>query len=328
MSGQSVDGLSDLMPPKSATAESLWDDAGVDALLARLPLRAKPLISTLYGDSILPLGGGAWLSSVIALMEPMGLSERVVRTAVFRLRRDGWLNAERRGRRSFYTLTAEAQRHFRAAEARIYAGPQDTWDGIWSIAVLTGAGDDEKRGALHRRLIDSGYGALGAGTYAMPLRDADPLPGLLRETGMQQHVLGLRAEAQDGALPDSIGALVAQVWPLDDLATRYGDFVDTFMPIHETIAGAVAAGEADDPCTCFVLRTLLIDAYRRILLKDPGLPRAVLPADWPGLAAAQLTGKLYRLIAVPAQDYVKDVLSADGLRSRALRSDFHRRFAA
>ena len=39
------------------------------------PLRAGSLIITLYGDAIVPRGGTVWLGSLMALLEPIGISE-------------------------------------------------------------------------------------------------------------------------------------------------------------------------------------------------------------------------------------------------------------
>ena len=41
-------------------------------------------------------------------------------------------------------------------------------------------------------------------------------------------------------------------------------------------------------------RILLIHHYRRVVLRDPLLPAALLPADWPGRAARTLCGEIYR----------------------------------
>ncbi|MDN5872183.1 MAG: phenylacetic acid degradation operon negative regulatory protein PaaX, partial [Nitrococcus sp.] len=49
------------------------------------PVRAGSLIITVYGDAIAPRGGTVWLGSLIALLTPLGLNQRLVRTSVFRL---------------------------------------------------------------------------------------------------------------------------------------------------------------------------------------------------------------------------------------------------
>jgi len=65
---------------------------------------------------------------------------------------------------------------------------------------------------------------------------------------------------------------------------------------------------AADSQTCFVVRTLLIHEYRRILLADPDLPAALLPVDWPGRTAAELTQLLYTAVAGGASHYAMQQL--------------------
>jgi phenylacetic acid degradation operon negative regulatory protein len=49
------------------------------------------------------------------------------------------------------------------------------------------------------------------------------------------------------------------------------------------------------------VRTLLIHAYRRVLLRDPLLPAALLPLDWPGAAAMRYAAiSIGSLTAVPS----------------------------
>ena len=68
--------------------------------LADDPPRARSLIVTVWGDALAPHGGEVWLAGLIRLLAPLGLNDRLVRTSVFRLARDGWLAGETRGRRS------------------------------------------------------------------------------------------------------------------------------------------------------------------------------------------------------------------------------------
>ena len=76
---------------------------------SRPTLRAGSLITTVFGDSIAPRGGTVWLGSLIRAMAEFGVSERLVRTSVFRLVKDGWLQSSQVGRRSFYSLTNEGR---------------------------------------------------------------------------------------------------------------------------------------------------------------------------------------------------------------------------
>ena len=54
----------------------------------------------------------------------------------------------------------------------------------------------------------------------------------------------------------------------------------------------------------FFVRTLLIHEYRRVLLRDPNLPKALLPAHWPGEQARQLCERLYRATLKRSEQYL------------------------
>ena len=65
--------------------------------------------------------------------------------------------------------------------------------------------------------------------------------------------------------------------------------------------------------SAFLVRTLLIQEYRKVLLRDPQLPLELLPADWNGAAAYQLCRNLYRNVHAGADAYLDTTLeSADG----------------
>jgi hypothetical protein len=58
--------------------------------------------------------------------------------------------------------------------------------------------------------------------------------------------------------------------------------------------GWIGRGEKLGDADAFTARILLIHHYRRVVLRDPLLPAPLLPRDWPGRAARQLCGEIYR----------------------------------
>ena len=127
----------------------------LEGFRARRPIRATSLIMTIYGDSVEPFGGSLWLGSLIRLVEPLGVNQRLVRTSMFRLTRDNWLAATRQGRRSYYRLSESGQRRSVDAEARIYAEPDQAWDGNWQIVILMSARlPNTQRDAIRKELGD------------------------------------------------------------------------------------------------------------------------------------------------------------------------------
>ena len=89
---------------------------------------------------------------------------------------------------------------------------------------------------------------------------------------------------------DSGKRLLRESWPLERTADAYLKFMKTFEPLRGWIGRREALADAD----AFVARILLIHHYRRVVLRDPLLPTALLPGDWPGRAARKLCGEIYR----------------------------------
>ncbi|MBL4667050.1 MAG: hypothetical protein JKY04_06705, partial [Sneathiella sp.] len=116
------------MPP---TRGSL--NTEIMGLPEKLDLKARSLLVTVWGDSIVPHGGTVWLGSLIDLVAPFGLNERAVRTSVFRLKNEKTLSSHQEGRRSFYTLTPSGQHRFEEATKRIYNRFGEVWHGEWTL---------------------------------------------------------------------------------------------------------------------------------------------------------------------------------------------------
>ncbi|MCC6947904.1 MAG: phenylacetic acid degradation operon negative regulatory protein PaaX [Bradyrhizobiaceae bacterium] len=268
----------------------------VARLLRRLKPKAKSVIITVYGDSITHHGGCAWLGSLIRLVAPLGLNERVVRTSVFRLVREDWLVAEQIGRRSYYRLTESGRRRVDAAHGRIYHRARRPWDRRWTFVITQAAA--ARRKALHDDLRWQGFGQLASGVMLHPDPDEADLRALLAGAGAERQVLVMRATAEspDGALRE----VIHRAWDMRRLAVDYTAFLSTFRPVAEALG---AAGKLD-PETCFAVRTLLMHAYRRVLLRDPKLPEELLEPDWPGTAARLLCRDLYRLVQAPAEQHL------------------------
>jgi phenylacetic acid degradation operon negative regulatory protein len=290
------------MSLQSATARLL------DELRSRPTLRAGSLITTVFGDAIAPRGGRVWIGSLIRSLEAFGASERLVRTSIFRLARDRWLDVDQVGRRSYYRLTAEGTRRFEQATHRIYGEPRQRWSGDWTLALLAGLPTDVKE-PVRKELAWLGFGTVSANVLVHPSPDAHDLKACLE--GLQQHdrlvVLGAKSlgAAQDHALRE----MAQNSWNLGDIDARYARFVRRFRPLY----AAAQKQRAPAPELAFQVRTLLIQEYRKILLRDPLLPTELLPPGWHGTPAYQLCRNLYRAVYDAADTYLGEAMeTADG----------------
>jgi phenylacetic acid degradation operon negative regulatory protein len=261
---------------------------------AQRPLRGGSLLITVFGDAIAPRGGAVTLGSLIRLAAPFGLTERLVRTSVARLARDGWLVARRSGRRSEYRLTRGGAQRFAEATRRIYGANPHEWDGAWMLVVLRAR--VPRHTDVRRELKWLGFGQLTPSVFAHPACTLQQARSWLRNVPGARGALLLRGVSADLAVDRK---LAARGWDLGQLARRYRRFIARFAPL----ASAIGTGDVEAE-TAFVVRTLLIHEYRKIHLQDPLLPPALLPHDWVGAAAYELCRALYARVFAGAERHL------------------------
>jgi phenylacetic acid degradation operon negative regulatory protein len=243
--------------------------------LKREPSRTGSIVITVFGDAIVPRGGSVWLGTLLEFFGALDIDSGVVRTAMSRLATDGWLERNKIGRNSFYRLAKKGRQTFAAATRHIYDPPPSDWTGRFEL-LLIGNGWD--RDASRDALKNAGFGSPLPGVWVAPsgVPVPDEAAGAIR----------LEVSAED----DSGRRLLSESWPLDRTADAYQKFMKTFAPLRGWIGRGGDLTEAD----AFTARILLIHHYRRVVLRDPLLPTALLPGDWPGRAARELCGEIYR----------------------------------
>jgi len=294
------------MPDQSPNVSNPISDR-IDAFCRQRRVQASSLIVTIFGDAVLPRGGRVWLGSLIQLLEPMQLNERLVRTSVFRLVKDGWLGAETVGRRANYALTPWGRRRFEEASSQIYAAQAPVWDKRWRMMLVVGELSTRQREQLRRTLFWKGFGLVGPNCFIHPGVQLGEVIDALSAEGLQAllpQLVPMMAEDFQSAPAASDVDLVTRAWDLSALGQSYAEFVAMYAPI---LAHAQAVSVADDK-QAFLLRMLLIHDYRRLLLRDPELPDALLPSDWSGRQARALCKELYKQIEAASERYLDKTL--------------------
>ena len=280
----------------------------VEAFRARPTIRAGSLIVTVFGDAIAPRGGTVWIGSLIRALGKFGISERLVRTSVFRLVQDDWLDADQVGRRSYYSLSTNGARKFEQATARIYGDPRQTWDGDWCLVLLAGL-DGEQKEMIRRELGWVGFGAISSNVLAHPTPDIGEMEATLKRASIDRQVVVMRGSTLGKKQDMAMQVLVQKSWNLGELDGRYAEFVEQFRPLYKSVKRT----RAIDGELAFQVRTLMIQEYRRILLRDPLLPAELLPEGWHGTTAYQLCRNLYRAVFDAADDFMSaDFETAEG----------------
>ncbi|MDE2418937.1 MAG: phenylacetic acid degradation operon negative regulatory protein PaaX [Burkholderiales bacterium] len=284
------------------------------ALHQQSRVAAGSLIVSVFGDAVLPRGGGIWLGSLIGLMEVLGLNERLVRTSVFRLVKDEWLQTQVHGRRSNYLLTPVGRRRFEEASAHIYAARAPQWDHRWRLVSVVGELDLRTREAVRRSMAWQGFGELSMEVFVHPSADLGACMESLQSDGLRAVLPKLLPLMANHAGLGNVGTdadMVQRAWNLNHLAQGYLEFGATYQPVLDEVQ--VGGGKRLDGATAFLARALMIHDYRRLLLRDPELPAELLPSLWPGEQARALCRTLYQRLLPDSEAYLDQQLQlADG----------------
>jgi phenylacetic acid degradation operon negative regulatory protein len=295
----------------------------IQRTLATAPPRAKSLVVTVWGDAIAPHGGSVWLAGLIRLLSPLGLNERLVRTSVYRLAREGWLTARPHGRHSVYSLTPQGRHRFEDAYRRIYAQPQSAWSGRWDVVLAPARLRAIARRELGKELSWAGFGSLAPGIFIRPEHRDEPetATAILQDLGVAGQVARVDATDRSRAARP-LAAWVPACWNLDAVALEYSAFIARFAAVTRRFRTL----KAFDPEQCFVVRTLLIHEFRRVILHDPQLPPELLPSRWPASKAYGLCRDFYRLTHAQAERYLARTLAPELGVLPPAAAYFHRRF--
>jgi phenylacetic acid degradation operon negative regulatory protein len=275
--------------------------------LKREPSRTGSIVITVFGDAIVPRGGSVWLGTLLKFFEALDIDGSVVRTAMSRLAADGWLEREKAGRNSFYRLAARGHKTFEAATRHIYDPPPSDWSGRFELLLISKAGD---RDGSREALRNAGFGSPVPGLWVAP--SGVPVP----EEAASAIRLEVSAEDASGR------RLLAESWPLDRTAEAYLKFMKAFEPLRSSLDRRARLSDLE----AFTARILLIHYYRRVVLRDPLLPSALLPKDWPGNAARTLCGEIYRAVLPASEQWLDQYgLRENGALPRAT-AELTRRF--
>jgi phenylacetic acid degradation operon negative regulatory protein len=252
---------------------------------------ARSLLLTVLGEFVLSRDGRAWTGALVAALGEVGVEEKAARQALSRTAAEDLLRPERDGRRVRWQLTPNGARLLSEGSERIYGFGRNVeeWDGRWLVLALSVP--ETQRQLRHRLRTRLTWAGLGS-----------PLPGVwvTPDTGKEKEVAAIVEELQVqafsftgpfGAVGDQM-QVVADAWTLGDVERRYGELLAAF-----SVDSVRTAADA------FRAQIQLVQEWRRFPFLDPALPMQLLPASWPGPAAASLFHKRHASWHERAQAY-------------------------
>ena len=246
----------------------------VTDLRGAAPPRVWSLLVTVFGD--LAQDGGAIPAAVLSeITSRIGIKPEAMRVALHRLRKEGWIESRRAGRRSLYALTPEGRTQSIAASPRIYGmGPLTDS----AFLVLTNPSETLQLAGVavwvapHVALMSKP--PQGQGFFVTELSDNTPAPDWMRAKICDSETVGLSS----------------------DLALRFKRL--------ETTLGT----RTPDPLQAAALRVLIVHSWRRIVLKAPQLPDFVLPEPWAGPECRKRMARLLARLPRPLPETLSVVV--------------------
>lgn len=246
---------------------------------------------TLFGAYVGSDPQPAWSGGLVDLLAEFGCSTGSARVALNRVVERGLLERHRDGRFISYAPTARLLELMAVGDRRMDALTEATpWAGEWTFIWYSLPEEMRReRHRMSRRLRFLGFGTLEDSTWIAPHDQRDEVVPYLERLDVRERV-GLFVGRHEIA-PD---AIVARAWDSDDLTARYREFLDEFAEYD-------GRDLPDDEA--FIVRTRLVDAFRRFPYLDPGLPEELFPAAAAREQAAALFRSVYPALAEQAQSH-------------------------
>ncbi len=213
--------------------------------------RVWSLLVTVFGELAQKEGSrisGALLGRLTSLM---GIKPEAMRVALHRLRKDGWIGSERTGRTSAYFLTDWGRAQSAEATPKIYnlhAVREQAWLVVFDPAQPVGHQDASGTWIAPNLLITTTCPAREH-AFVTPILPGTPLPDWMT------HKI---------CTPETI-----------QLAHDFHDRLNQFQQALE------AAAELDR-FEISAMRVLIVDGWRRIILRAPDVPDHIFPDTWLG----------------------------------------------
>lgn len=262
------------------------------------------LLVTLLADYCLSRSARLPSAALVSLAGDFGVSAMSARAALSRLARRGVVESSREGRRTSYALSADAARVLARGSRRLasYAHQAEDWDGEWTVVAFSMPEDRrDARHLLRSRLRWHGFAPLYDGMWVSP--QASPEDCLDALDGLEVPAVTV-LRAVEVTAPGAGTRVPLQAWDLGEIAAAYGRFLVEWTPVVDRLRrGEVTAAEA------LVVRTRIMDTYRRFPGLDPQLPAALMPPGWPRGRVCALFAEAYDWLGPLAETRVKQVVA-------------------
>ena len=204
-----------------------------------------------------------------------------VRDAVVHLSREGALDKIVRDNKAKFRLTGLGRERL-LDELPLYKGQMKVWDRIWRIVIVEGVGKESRQ--IGNSLGRLGYKRVARGVYVTPFSVSKETKELFLSNKWQGK--GQIIESRKMILGDDL-KMARQLWKLDKTSVGYLKFINKADRLLKLSRQNIALLQQSKGGFKDVF-----DGYFYLLLRDPGLPKKLLPPDWQADRAKELFSRL------------------------------------
>jgi len=150
----------------------------------------------------------------------------------------------------------------------ISIGQSRVWDKRWRIAIVS-----SKFKVKSSKLKEFGFKRLARGVYITPMAVSEELKSYLLEENLLGKVTVIESRRLIGSDDKN---LAKKIWKLEEIIEKYSSFIKGCESLLKKIRSQKRLGVREKN----EVKELFND-YFLLLSVDPGLPKKVLPSDWP-----------------------------------------------
>lgn len=246
-----------------------------DAKQALGSSRSRTVLVSFLGSVVRRMGNWMPIAGTVELMGQLGLDDPSVRTAVFRLKKREWLASEPRGGARGYALTKLALDTLASGDEVIWHArqPANLADGWCVVNFSVPESQRARRYQLRAHLSSLGFGNVGTAMWIAPARMQPAAERVIAELDLDSYASIFVGDYRGRR---DLRTLIYESWDIAEIDRRYREFADRYR----SHAAALDTSSATDPRAAFVTYLGVVDSWRKLPFRDPGLPREVLDPEW------------------------------------------------
>lgn len=208
---------------------------------------------------------------LIRLLVDLGLSEPAARTLLARMRANGSLSSTRVDRRTQYRLIGSMRESFDRIQQGQPSSPQEWAGAFHAIIYWIPESDRAFRDSLRTATVRGGYATLRPGLLINPRDAFDGLNSLIATAPAGAYVVRAKIELS----LDDARETAHRAWSLTELAANYRTAARQLSEASSQVAHLEPNAQTVHDYHAQLSR------LTHLQLHDPGLPRELLPTDWP-----------------------------------------------